>query len=419
MPTASITREEFLSNLRQSGLVSAPELASVVVGLRTESSGRAIARGLVGRRLLTKFQAELLLAGRTDGFFLGQYKILDQLGQGGMGRVYKAVHQTLHRVVALKMLAPRVVNTAKARKLFLREVRAAGQLSHPNIVTAYDANKLDGRHFLVLEYVDGPNLSEFVREHGPLPVGLACEIVRQTAVGLQYAHERGMVHRDIKPSNLLIERVEKTRTPLVKILDFGLARLHEPHKQDGSDSVLTQANIIMGTPDFLSPEQARGLHNADIRSDLYSLGCTFYYLLTGRVPFPGGTSLQKLLRHGTEEPSPVEQDVPAPVLAILRRLLAKKPEDRFQTPADLAAALMPYADPVVPFWTEDAGRDRDALGDNDELAALVGTLPDMSLTSPSGESLPGSDPSPARLWIALALATGIVSLLIGLLVAVL
>jgi eukaryotic-like serine/threonine-protein kinase len=424
MPATSISKEEFVHNLRQSGLVSAAQIAPALARVAAGTSGRGTARAFVAAGLLTKFQAELLLAGRTTGFFLGQYTILDQLGQGGMGRVYKAVHKTLDRVVALKMLAPQLVRTPRARALFKRELRAAGQLNHPNIVTAYDANKIDGRHFLVLEYVDGPNLDQLVREHGPLPVGLACEIIRQAALGLECAYGLGMVHRDIKPANLLIERVGKTVAPLVKILDFGLARLHEPPGQeDAGATIVTKENTVMGTPDYLSPEQARNLNRVDIRADLYSLGCTFYFLLTGRVPYPGGSALQKLLRHSTEEPAPIEQDVPAAVLAILRRLMAKKPEERFQTPAEVAAAVAPYAVPAVPFWSLESdaahGSDPDlkALDGSDGAMALVGTLPpDFSPTPLSGDGVPApSDALSARLWLALAISTGIVGGLIGLL----
>jgi serine/threonine protein kinase len=343
-------RQTFLANLRQSGLIESQQLEEALNRLPETNRGRLIARDLVGRGLLTKFQAEMLLAGRTNGFVLGQYRILDQLGQGGMGRVFKAVHQTMNRVVALKVVTSSLVKTEQGRELFQREVRAAARLIHPNIVTAYDANQLGDRHFMVMEFVDGPNLEQLVRDQGPLPVGQACDLIRQVANGLQFALEMGMVHRDIKPANLLAQRGGARRNPncVVKILDFGLARLNQrqPEDESGSNTILTKQNTVMGTPDFLSPEQARDVHKADIRSDLYSLGCTFYYLLTGQVPFPGGSTLEKLVRHGTEESVPVEElrpEVPPPVATIVRRLMAKKPNERFQTPAELAAALEPFA----------------------------------------------------------------------------
>jgi serine/threonine-protein kinase len=352
MTTTQMDRQTFLANVLQSGLVSEEQLAEAADALPETNRGRLVARALVERGLLTKFQAELLLAGRTSGFVLGQYRILDQLGQGGMGRVFKAVHVAMNRIVALKVLSPSVVKTERAQQLFQREVRAAARLIHPNIVTAYDANRARSgdRCYLVMEFVDGPNLDQLVREQGPLPVTQACEFVRQVAQGLQCAFEMGMVHRDIKPANLLVQRTGgKSQRPhfIVKILDFGLARLHDPEQRIGGDagSIVMPENTVMGTPDYLSPEQARNLHDVDIRSDLYSLGCTFYYLLTGKLPYPGGSTMEKLVRHNTEEPGPVEQlrpEVPPPVAAILRRLMAKDPAARFQTPADVVLALAPF-----------------------------------------------------------------------------
>ena len=303
-----IDRRTFLANVRQSGLVSEEELARAETELPAGSSrGRTVARAFIEKGLLTKFQAERLLVGRTAGFLLGQYRVLDQIGRGGMGRVFKAEHRTMGRIVALKVLAPDLLRTDRAQEMFLREVRAAAQLVHPNIVTAYDANEIDGRYFLVLEFVDGPNLEQLVRRQGPLPVGQACDYVRQIAHGLQCAHLLGMVHRDVKPANILVQRrgVNGDEVGLVKISDFGLARLHNPNAADEFSNhpgtILTKDNTVMGTPDYLSPEQARNLHKTDIRSDLYSIGCTFYFLLTGQVLFPGGSTLDKLIRHGTEK----------------------------------------------------------------------------------------------------------------------
>ncbi len=344
-------RQTFLCNLRQSGLVTGEQMAKVAPRLPDSDKGAVLARVLIEQGLLTRFQAELLLIGRTNGFHLGQYRILDHLGRGGMGRVFKAEHQTMNRVVAIKVLAPHLVKTPKAQQLFQREVRAAAKLVHPNIVTAYDANQIGDRCYLVMEYVDGPNLEQLVRQQGPLPVGVACDFVRQAATGLQYAHELGMVHRDIKPANLLAQR-PASGSPYasctIKILDFGLARLHtmSPDGTPTGDSIMAAENTVLGTPDYLSPEQARNLNQVDIRSDLYSLGCTMYYLLAGKVPFPGGTTLEKLVRHSTEQPAPLEQqrpDVSPPIAAIVRKLMAKDAKQRFQTPNELAATLAPFA----------------------------------------------------------------------------
>jgi eukaryotic-like serine/threonine-protein kinase len=404
--TQSIDRQTFLANVRLSGLMTDLDLASARPQLPDTNRGRLIARSLVELGLLTRFQAERLLIGRTSGFILGQYKILDQLGRGGMGRVFKAEHQTMKRVVALKVLAPEVIQTARAQELFLREVRVVARLTHPNIVTAYDANEVQGRYFLVLEYIDGPNLEQLVRtraadNRGPVSVGLACDYMCQAAQALQCAHTVGMVHRDLKPANLLVQRrgFSDDSPGLLKISDFGLARLQEPNinpaVSHGVGTILTRANTVMGTPDFLSPEQARSLHTTDIRSDVYSLGCTFYYLLTGRVPFPGGTTLEKLIRHNAEQPAPVTQfrgDVPASVLEILDKMMAKRPADRYQTPAELAAALEPYAvsgpipwaPPPAPVSLPDGPPAPGEPNPNssDELLALTNTLP------------PGNSPTP-------------------------
>jgi serine/threonine-protein kinase len=411
MAVPNIDRATFLAYLRQSGLLTEAQLADMLRNLPDTSRGRVVARTLVDLGALTKFQAERLLVGRTQGFLLGQYRILDQIGRGGMGRVFKAEHRTMNRVVALKVLSPSVLKGDRARELFLREVRAIAQLVHPNIVTAYDANEIDGRFYLVLEHVDGPNLEQLVRSQGPLPFNQACDYMRQAAHGLQCAHKQGMVHRDIKPANILVQRKDNAHD-LVKISDFGLARIMTPGVETGQASyagtILTRDNTVMGTPDYLSPEQARNMHKTDIRSDLYSLGCTFHFLLTGRVLFPGGNPMDKLIRHSTEKPAPVTQtrpEVPAEVAAVVLKLLAKRPEGRYQTPADLAAALEPYAvsgsipwaplpAPAAPFvdglaTPADSGV-RSIIDEcaSDELSALMNTV------SPDGEPTPAVTSSP-------------------------
>jgi serine/threonine-protein kinase len=351
MATQRVDRQTFLTYLGRSELVDPQQLRELLPRLPDSNRGRLLARKLVEMGILTRFQAERILAGRTAGFHLGQYRILDQIGKGGMGRVYKAQHLTMGRIVALKVLAPDLMQSERAQELFLREVQAAGKLIHPNIVTAYDANNADDRFYLVLEYVDGPNLDQLVRAQGPLSVGLACEYIRQAAAGLQGAHLLGMVHRDIKPANILVQRrgLQEDQPGLVKISDFGLARLHHPTLSPDDPAygtILIKDNTVMGTPDYLSPEQARNLHKVDIRSDIYSLGCTFYFLLTGQVPYPGGNALDKLIRHTMETPIALERfrdDLPREVIDICEKMLAKTPERRFQTPAEVAAALEPYA----------------------------------------------------------------------------
>jgi len=257
-----------------------------------------------------------------------RYRILGVLGAGGMGIVYKAVHRLMERVVALKILNHSLTARPGFAERFRREVKAAARLAHPNIVVAYDADEAAGTHFLVMEYVHGTTLDREVARRGPLPVSEACNLVRQAALGLQHAHERGLVHCDIKPHNLLL-----TPGGQVKILDFGLARALE---EGGSGAVTLPSGTLLGTPDYVAPEQARDPRRADIRADIYSLGCTLYHLLAGRPPFATGTPLQKLLAH--QECSPpalaaVRGDVPQALTRVLERMLAKDAGKRYSTPA--------------------------------------------------------------------------------------
>lgn len=406
----TMDRPTFLTNLRQSGLVTAEQMAKVVGRLPDSNRGPVLAKTLIEQGLLTRFQAELLLAGKTSGFFLGQYRILDHLGRGGMGRVFKAEHMTMNRIVAIKVLAAHLTKTPKAQQMFQREVRAAARLVHPNIVTAYDANQVGDRSYLVMEYVDGPNLEQLVKQRGPLPVGVVCDFIRQAANGLQHAHEVGMVHRDIKPANLLVQRPTSSSANAycsVKILDFGLARLQSwgPGKP-GGESIMAAENTVLGTPDFLSPEQARNMHSVDIRSDLYSLGCTMHYLLTGKTVFPGGTTLEKLVRHSTTEPPPIEAlrpDVSPPVAAIYRRLMAKKPDHRFQTPAELAATLAPFAVQGPPQMAAQGAAGASALASTAGSSAWTANPTNGSGGSPEDEWAIGALPpnlNPAAMSIA-------------------
>jgi WD40 repeat protein/predicted Ser/Thr protein kinase len=268
-----------------------------------------------------------------------RYRVLALLGQGGMGAVYKAEHRLMERCVALKTIGRDLSDRPGLVERFHREVKAAARLSHPNIVTAYDAERAGRTHFLVMEYVEGRDLSQLVKQRGALPVEEACEYVRQAAFGLQHAHERGMIHRDIKPHNLMV-----TPEGQVKILDFGLARfVREAGAQSGAVTLL---GSVMGTPDYMAPEQASDSHQADIRADIYSLGCTLYHLLSGRVPFPKGSFFDKIMWHATDQPTPLHQlrpDLPPELIRVVERMMEKKPRRRYQTPAEVAQALAPFA----------------------------------------------------------------------------
>lgn len=273
-----------------------------------------------------------------------RYEIFGLIGRGGMGDVYKARHRKMERTVALKVINRQLVQKAEAVERFHREVKAAAQLSHPNIVTAHDADQAGDFHFMVMEYVGGVDLSQTVKDRGALPVAEACDYIRQAAIGLQHAHECGMVHRDIKPHNLMV-----TSDGTVKILDFGLAALAPEAIADADTGEargdLTAAGAIMGTPDFISPEQADDARKADIRSDIYSLGATLFFVLTGRPLFTEGDVARKLRSHAEVEPETLDAvlgDVPDGLASIVSRMIAKDPDARFQTAAEVATALQPY-----------------------------------------------------------------------------
>jgi serine/threonine protein kinase len=312
---------------------------------------------------------------------LADFEILGELGRGGMGMVYKARWRSQNRTVALKIIRQDRLQHDEAVRRFRREAQAAARLHHPNIVQVFDSDHSGDTHYLVMEYVDGVTLDRLVEEKGALPIPQACDYIRQAAYGLQHAHEQALVHRDIKPANLMVvsggvvsgdnPKGSKTRpgasdspthqapstkhqTPLtigpltthqIKILDMGVARvLHLTGGGSSGESLstLTQGGAVIGTADFIAPEQLEDPHGADIRADLYSLGCTFYFLLTGHVPFPGGSLVSKLDKQRWQAPTPVDElrlDIPVAVAGVVRKLLAKKPADRFRTPGELAHAL--------------------------------------------------------------------------------
>jgi serine/threonine protein kinase len=348
----------FFHHLQRSKLLSPAQLTAAAEH-PSAGSAAGLARALEAEGVLTGYQAEQLLAGKSRGFVLGPYRILDYLGQGATAYIFKAAHTATQQVVAVKVLKPEVLGNPEAHESFWREIRAAGRLRHPNIVAAYDAGKSGKAYYLVLEYVDGVTLKRLVRRGGRLPIPLACEVVRQATEVLHYAHAQGVVHRDIKPGNLLIAGLpggraagpppggwpaaeELRKSVTVKVFDFGIARLRKPR----ATTLLLGPGEVCGTPDFIAPEQAQNAHAADVRSDLYSLGCTLYFALAGKPPFPGATALEKLLGHQMDEPTPLERrrpEVPARLAAIVRRLLDKDPARRFQTAGELAEALAPWA----------------------------------------------------------------------------
>jgi tRNA A-37 threonylcarbamoyl transferase component Bud32 len=293
-----------------------------------------------------------------------RYRIVRQLGQGGMGVVYQAEHKIMDRLVAVKVIIHTLLDSPEAAERFTREVKAAAKLDHPNIVRAFDAEQAGELQLLAMEYVEGRSLADVLAKKGPLPVAHACHYARQAALGLQHAHERGMVHRDIKPHNLML-----TAKGVVKILDFGLAKVFsERRTTDG----LTRDNAMMGTPEYIAPEQAQDTKAADIRADIYSLGCTLFCLLAGRPPFTGGDWLAVVMAHLQEPPPPLEglrPEVPPGLAAVVARMLAKDPAQRPQTPMEVAEALAPFVKAegakLVPTQTPDAALPRAASEDNE------------------------------------------------------
>jgi tRNA A-37 threonylcarbamoyl transferase component Bud32 len=276
---------------------------------------------------------------------LANYEILEELGRGGMGIVYKAKMRDKDRMVALKVLRKERLGSADLVSRFRREALAAARLQHPNIIQVFEADLEGDTPYLAMEYVPGITLQKLVDETGPLPMGQACDFIRQTALGLQHAAEQRLVHRDIKPSNLMVlapNGLPLPQRPVLKILDMGVARLFQVSEQEASLTTLTRDGSVIGTPDYIAPEQLEDPRGVDIRADLYSLGCTFYFLLSGQVPFPGGNLVQKLDRqrwHTAPSVNQIRRDVPPALAAVVRRLMAKHPDDRYQTPGELVQAL--------------------------------------------------------------------------------
>ena len=334
--------DPFLQTLQRSHLLPESELSTVAQLAPQFADTRQLVYYLMQQGLLTLWQAGQLMAGRYT-LFLGPYKLRDKIGTGGMGAVYQAEDTMTGLLVALKVMNPKYLKDQVAFRRFLREARAGVVLNHPNIVTVHGATSAGQTHFIVMEYVEGSDLGAWLKQYSWLPIDWACECARQAALGLQHALEKGLVHRDIKPSNLLVVTDQPDGLPLVKLLDMGLARFVSSAEEV---SELTQSGQIMGTVDYLSPEQARSTRKADIRSDIFSLGCTLFKLLTGEVPFAGENVTEKLMARATEDAPPVSRlrpEVPSELDAVVAKMLDRDPKRRYQTPIEAARALQAFA----------------------------------------------------------------------------
>jgi len=336
---------DYMTLLQKSGLMSTAQL-SVALALSLErEAADALGDELVRQGLLTSWQATQLLKGQT-GFVLQHYKLLEAIGKGGMGHVFKAIDSRDSSIVAVKVMSRKLSSNQNLVNRFRREIRASSRLNCPWVVRTIDAGRVGKIDFMVMEFVNGDQLDNILQKVSTLPASIACEIARQAALGLQHAHEQKMVHRDIKPANLMIDWTSDN-TGVVKIMDMGLVRLSE---EDEERTAVTRAGQVMGTPDYMSPEQGWNTATVDIRSDIYSLGCTLFRLLTGKVPFPGENPLQVLMARCSRDVPPASSlrpELAEPIDLLLQKMTRRDPQERFQTPADVADALQPWCAPLT------------------------------------------------------------------------
>jgi len=375
----TISREEFVKRLSESGLLSGDDLRAALDAIgdvADVADARALASGLIATGRLTSFQADAILDGRLRQLFIGNYTILSRLGSGGMGTVFKARHRRMNRVVALKVLSRDSSGQSDHTRRFEREVETIAQLSHPNIVMAYDAGEAEDGLYLVMEYVDGRDLGSDVAQSGPLSVADAVNCVVQAARGLACAHDHGIVHRDVKPANLL-----RDAAGVVKVADLGLAHLSNSDSTSVHAS-LTQAGSILGTCDYMAPEQALDAATVDHRVDIYSLGCTLFFLLVGRPMYSAGSLMALLLKH-RDAPIPsldrARAEVPAELDELYRRMAAKRPDDRFATMAEVVHVLERVKGAVALSATRPAhGAQSPVAVSSTDVTVAVGALRPMS-----------------------------------------
>ncbi len=411
------TTKQLIEALQRSRLIDPQTLKSSLLELQAERGGslpsesQIVGQFLVRKGDLTEWQLEKLLAGKFKGFFLGKYRLLDHLGSGGMGAVYLADHRAMNRQVALKVLPRERVGDRSYLERFYLEAKAVAALDHPNIVRAFDVDHDDETHYLVMEYVRGANLQTFVRDaERPLAFATIADYVAQAARGLQHAHDAGLIHRDVKPANLLVDP-----QGVVKLLDLGLALMTDEASSISAD----HQEAVLGTADYLAPEQAMNSHDVDARADIYSLGCTMYFAITGRPPFAEGTLAQRVLAHQTQPPRGIRElrpDTPPELAEICQQMMAKSPLERIATAGEVAErldhwrkaakAFLPIS-PQMPIRIQTGDAMRTAA-----LAASRAPQRDSSITIRSGGAEPpslatqkprrsGARKPPRLLWIML------------------
>jgi serine/threonine protein kinase len=359
MPNPTTTVTEFCSILTKSRLLPPADIVSLQKKWIAESAGtdtdvEGFRKYLVSKRYLTDYQAALVQRGHADGFYIGGYVILDKIGKGRSAGVYRAVHAS-GQVVALKVLPQSRAREPHVLARFQREGRLLTRLDHANVVRAYQIGVSEGRHYIVMEHLEGETLDEILARRKKLPPEEAARLIFQALQGVQHLHDKRMVHRDLKPANLIVTPLpmpgvaDTTLDATVKILDIGLGReLFDESALVTSDMQLTAEGAVLGTPDYLAPEQARDARSADIRADIYALGCVLYHLIAGQPPFTDKSIMGTMVKHATEPVPPIDlfvPTVPTGLPAVLNRMLAKNPADRYQTPAEAADALWPFLPP--------------------------------------------------------------------------
>lgn len=330
----------FLDNLEKSHLLSTDDLAEVRDATGSDAKPEAVAKQLVKLGLLSRWQAKRLLAGNHT-FFVGKYQLLKRLGRGDSASVFKADQPGMKRPVAIKVLPKELTSNKEAMERFRREVRVMASLEHENIARVYDAGQIGDVPYMVMEYVGGRDLTAWIEKYAKLPVPWACEVARQVASGLQYVHDNGLVHRDINPSNILV-RPDEELIPHAKILDFGRVK----SLAESGEKRLTVQGQSLGTPDYIAPEQARNAREADIRSDIYSLGSTLFHMLTGQVPYHDDDPMKKMTAFATKDApkaSTLREDIPRALDTIVAKMLARDPDARYQEPEEVALALSPFS----------------------------------------------------------------------------